>query len=300
MKRNLITVAIGILLAAVFCSQLFVFQVRENEVAIVTTFGKIGKPLGPGPHLRWPWPIQRVYKLDRRVQMFEDKFTEDLTADNNNLLTQVYLGWRIADPGAFFPRFPGGSTAAAERMLEGIVRSVKSGVVGRYALSDFVNADPGQLKLAQIEAEIQQAVQAQLEMNKCGIEVVFLGIKRLGLPESVTQAVFERMRSERNVLSSRSEYEGEAEAQKIRSAAERQAAEVIAAAEARAKEIRAEGEAEAAQILPVFQRNPELATFLLRLDALEQSLKERATLILDQQTPPFDLFGGAWTNRPNR
>ena len=77
------------------------------------------------------------------------------------------------------------------------------------------------------------------------------------------------MKSERQVLISRAKYEGEAEAQKIKSAADRQAAETIANAEADATRIRGEGEAEAAKALPVFQQNPELANFLLRIDALQ-------------------------------
>ncbi len=106
------------------------------------------------------------------------------------------------------------------------------------------------------------------------------------------------MTSERAVLISRSQYEGEAEAQRIRSAADRKAAETIANADAAATRIRGEGEAEAAKVLPVFQQNPELANFLLRVDALKQSLNSRATLIFDERTPPFDLFQHLPTNSP--
>jgi hypothetical protein len=60
------------------------------------------------------------------------------------------------------------------------------------------------------------------------------------------------------------------------------------------------GEAAAAEFLPVFEQNPALANFDLRLKALEDSLKERATLIFDQRTPPFDLFQGFPTNAPGR
>ena len=63
-----------------------------------------------------------------------------------------------------------------------------------------------------------------------------------------------------------------------------------------ATEIKSIGEADAAKLLPVFQRNPELAVFLFRLSALEDALKERSTLIFDQHTPPFDLFRGVSTN----
>lgn len=301
MKRNVLTVLIGALLIVIFALLLFTFQVRQTEIAVVTTFGRPTRQiLEPNLYLKWPWPVQKVYKFDRRIQNFEDKFTEDLTADNNPLLTMVYVGWRITDPQTFFPRFAGGSVPAAERMLENILRSAKSAVVGRHPLADFVNADPAALKFDQIEAEILAQVRAQLQTNDCGLSVEFLGLKKLGLPESVTQTVFERMSSERKVLADQLESEGQAEAARIRSAAERTAAEQLSAAEAEARRIRGEGEAIAAQTLSVFEKNPDLANFLLRLESLEAALKERTTLIFDQRTPPFDLFQNLWTNAPNR
>ena len=299
MKRNLLTVVIGAVLVVIFVLLLFVFQVRQSEVAVVTTFGKPVRDLTePGAYFKWPWPIQKVYKFDQRVQNFEDKFSENLTADNNNLLTSVYVGWKISDAAAFFPKFAGGSVPAAQRMLESMLRSAKSAVIGKHPLSQFVNANPQDLKFDAIETEIKQSVQAELRTNQCGIEIEFLGIKKLGLPESITQTVFARMTSERTVLISKLQYAGEAEAQKIRSAADRQAAETIANADAAATRIRGEGEAEAAKTLPIFQQNPELANFLLRITALQQSLNQRATLIFDERTPPFDLFQHMPTNSP--
>jgi membrane protease subunit HflC len=212
----------------------------------------------------------------------------------------VYVGWKISDARAFFPKFAGGSTVAAQSMLESMLRSAKSAVVGKHPLADFVNADARQLKFDAIESEIEQAVQSQLQTNNFGIEIAFLGIKKLGLPENVTETVFQRMTSERQILISRFQYEGEAEAQKIKSAADRQAAETIANADATATRIRGEGEAAAARVLPVFQQNPELANFLLRISALQQSLNQRATLIFDERTPPFDLFQHLPTNAPSR
>ena len=73
-------------------------------------------------------------------------------------------------------------------------------------------------------------------------------------------------------------------------------AELLANAESQATRIKGIGEAEAAKSLAVFQQNPDLASFIFRLNALESSLKERSVLIFDQQTPPFDLFRGASTN----
>jgi membrane protease subunit HflC len=176
-----------------------------------------------------------------------------------------------------------------------MIRSAKTAVIGKHPLGDFVSASGGQ-KFDAIEQEILTALQGQLKANDYGIEVAFLGIKKIGLPESVTQSVFDRMKREREVLSSSFESEGTAEAEKIRSKADSEAAKTLANAEREARSIRAQGEAYAAEVLPTFQQNPELATFLLRLDALEASLKERSTLIFDASTPPFDLFRAGTTN----
>jgi len=301
MKRNILTVVIGAVLIVIFALLLFVFQVRLSEVAVVTTFGKpVRNITDPGAYFKWPWPIQKVYKFDQRTQNFEDKFSENYTADSITLLSSVYVGWKISDAAAFFPKFAGGSVPAAQRMLESMLRSAKQDVIGKHPLSDFVNVDPKELKFDAIENEIEQDVQSELRTNDCGIEISFLGIKKIGLPESVTQTVFQRMTSERQILISKFQYEGEAEAQKIRAAADRQAAETIADADAAATRIRGEGEAEAAKTLPIFQQNPELANFLLRIDALKQSLNQRSTLIFDERTPPFDLFQNLPTNSPGQ
>lgn len=299
MKRNPLTLAIGLLLILIFALLLFVFQVRTTEVAVVTTFGKPTRPITkPGAYFKWPWPIQRVYKFDQRVQNFEDKLTEALTRDNFNLLTSVYVGWRISDPTAFFPKFAGSTEPlrAAEQDLERLLGQAKVGAVGSHTLGDFLSAASEGHKFVEIEGQILTAIQAQLKANNYGIAIEHLGLKRVQLPESVTQSVFERMTSERRTLADRSQYEGEAEASKIRSGAEREAAERMANAESEATRIRGEGEAEAAKSLATFRQNPELANFIFRLNALEASLKDRAVLVFDQNTPPFDLLRGASTN----
>ena len=292
MKKNLLTIVIAAVLVVIFALLLFTFQVRQSEVAVLTTFGKPAANNLDQPNLyfKWPWPIQQVYRFDQRVQNFEDKYSENLTADNTMLLTSVYVGWKISDAKEFFPKFAGGSVEAAQRQLETMLRSAKAAVIGKHNLSDFVNADPKQLKLEAIEDEIKTAVQGELASQNYGISIDFLGIKKLGLPESVTQTVFDRMKSERTVLISEAQFQGEAEATKIKSAAERQAADVIANAQADATRIEGAGVAEAAKTLSVFQQNPELAIFQLQLQALKSSLNQKSTLIFDERTPPFSLF----------
>src|SRR5580692_8484352 len=117
MNRNVLTIVTSSVLVVIFALLLFVFQVRKSEVAVVTTFGRpVANIDQPGAYFKWPWPIQSVYKFDQRVQNFEDPFSQTLTADNNMLFTSVYVGWKINDAAAFFPKFPGGSVEAAQRM----------------------------------------------------------------------------------------------------------------------------------------------------------------------------------------
>src|SRR3954451_6346197 len=101
MKRILIIV-IGVVLAIIVVLLLFTFQVRQSEAAVVTTFGKATRPITE-PGLKWkaPWPFQLVHKLDQRVQNFEDIPTEGLTRDSFNLITSVYVGWKITKPEEF-------------------------------------------------------------------------------------------------------------------------------------------------------------------------------------------------------
>ena len=292
MKRNLLALTVAIVLVIIFGFLLFTFQVRTTEVAVVTTFGKPTRPITtPGFKVKWPWPIQQVHKFDQRVHNFESKFEQVLTPDGYNLLIMVYVGWNIKEPQSFFPRF-GDSMVKAEESLEGLIRNAYSGVVGKHPFSHFISTDEKELKFVEIENEMLQKIQADARANGYGIEVKFLGIKKLGLPENVTQFVFDRMKSERAVRENEIKYEGERQARAIRDAADLESAKLITEAEAQATRIRGEGEKNAAASLTVFQQNPALAEFLFKLNGLELFLKERTTLILDPNTPPLDLLKG--------
>ncbi|MDX1953863.1 MAG: protease modulator HflC [Verrucomicrobiota bacterium] len=301
MRRNSLTLFVGFILLIIFVLLLFTFQVRQTEVVVVTTFDRPTRTYSEQPGLKWKWPypIQKVYRFDKRVQNFEDDFEQTYTRDGYNLLASVYVGWTIEKPAEFFNSFPAGTAAAAEPTLKSLIRSSKNAVIGRHPFSNFISTDPKQLQFAEIEKAMLDSIREQA-LSKYGIGIQFLGIKRLGLPESVTQKVFDRMTAERQREVERLRAMGEAEAMNIRSAADRDRNEIIAKAEAEATAIRGEADAEAAKSFAVFSEHPELAVFLLKLNALEQSLKDRSTLILDERTPPFDLLSGSLSTNSNR
>jgi len=291
MKKNAITIIVAAVLLVIFALLLFTFQVRRSEVVVVSRFLEPKRTIEePGLKLKWPWPIDSINRFDKRVQTFEDQFNETYLADHSILLASVYVGWRISDAKAFFPKFPGGSAQAAQRQLLTIIGNAKTKSMGQHNLADLVNSDPTKLKFDEIEKEIKTSVQEQLAENNYGISIEFLGIKRIGLPESVTQSVFDRMKAERNKYITAAQSDGEAQASKLRSAAERQAADLIADANSDATRIQGEGEAEAAKLLGVFQQNPQLAVFELQLEALKKSMNQKSTLIFDERWSPFSLF----------
>jgi membrane protease subunit HflC len=295
--RNPVTFAVGLVILIIFASISFLFQVRQSEVAFLTTFGKADEAvIQPGLRFKLPWPIQKVHRFDARVHNFEGKFEEAQTLDQRNVLVLVYVGWKITEPQKFNRSFPGG-VEDAKRNLESLVRSAKNAAVGRHPFSHFINTDPAQLKFDDIEKEMLQQV-AGTAKEKFGLEIKSLGIKRLGFPESVTQKVFERMKEERQRLVKQFEGEGDREASIIRSKADRERSELLAKAEAEATSLRGKAEAEAAKAYKTLEQNPELAVFLQKLASMELVSKERATLILDQNTPPFDLLRA--TNSPVR
>lgn len=289
MKNSTINLAIGGLLLLIFFLLLFIFQVRKTETAVVTTFGRVSSQAGPGAHFRWPWPMQSVHKFDQRVHNFESKFEQVLTSDGNNLLISVYVGWNISDATVFLTRF-NGDRRKAEASLEGLIRNSCSGVVGRHAFANFISTDAKELKFVEIEQEMQARIQADCRALTNGLNIAFLGIKRLGLPESVTKLVFERMESEREVLVSQIKGDGERQASEIKSRADFESAKLLAEADAQATKTLGEGEKVAARSFETFKQEPDLAIFLLKLKALEQFLQNRATLILDDSTSPLDLF----------
>ncbi len=291
MNRSQLNFLVGAVLLLIFAMMLFAYQVRRTETALVTTFGKpTTTRTDPGLYWKWPWPIQKVQKFDNRIQNFEGRFEETLTQDGKNLMVLVYAGWKISSPEMFRKSF-NDSVTDAEKRLEDLIRSEKGAVVGTHPFSDFISPDEKKLKFVEIESQILDRVRKPAA-EKYGIDIVFLHIKKLGLPESITEKVFERMKAERQKFVDKLKAEGEGRAIDIRSEADSERIKTLAQAEARVIELRGSAEAEAAKYYEIMEKNPELAIFLQKLTTLEQTLKERSTLILDERTPPFDLLKG--------
>jgi membrane protease subunit HflC len=287
MKNTAITILV-VLIIGTLGLYLVSFQVRETESALVTTFGKPALAITePGCHLKWPAPIQRVYKFDRRLRVFEGDLGETTTKGAVPIIVNTYIVWRIVEPLQFFNAV--GTVKEAESKLLSQLSDTQNKIIGRYYFSEFVNSDPSKIKFDEMQNEMLADLGAAVR-SSYGIEVKALGIKQLKVSEDVSKDVFERMRAERNRRTQAIIAQGNAEATKIKTDADSKKTELLAAAEARAKAIRGEGDAEAAKYYKMLEADPELAMFLRDIDALKKVLENRSTIVLSADAEPFKLL----------
>jgi membrane protease subunit HflC len=284
--------AIPILVAVIFVVMvvyLVTFQVRETESAFVTRFGKpVREITKPGLYVKWPTPIEQVNKFDSRLRVLEaGQLSETTTKGAVPIILNTYVVWRIAEPLKFRNAYK--TIANAERQLSSQVSDTQNRIVGQHTFSEFVNSDPKLVKFDQIQTDMLMDLKASA-LQDFGIEIKSLGVRQLKVNEEVTKNVFERMKAERQRRTQATISEGDAEATKIKTEANKQKEVLLAAAEARAKIIRGQGDAEAAKYYEKLQEDPQLAMFLRDLEALQTTLKERATVVIPADAAPFRLL----------
>ncbi len=296
MRRNIPSVVAGVALVLLLVLYMITYQVRFNEIAIKTTFGKpsdpnLSDPNAAGLRFKWPWPIQGVVKYDNRIRILDSPQEQAQTQDRQILILTTFCGWRIADGVAFLQNLE--TVSEAENRLLDHLRAAIGAAVGQHVFSDFVSTNAEELELDEIEKEIQEEV-ARLA-SPYGIQIETLGIRRVILPTSTTEKVFAQMRAQRTAMAQKTQSEGEAIAQKMRSEAESLQQQILAFAARKAEAIRAEGEAAAAQEYQVFKKDEEFATFLRELEFLETAFKNRTIFFLDEDTLGVEMLK---QNRP--
>ncbi len=297
-NRKAISLVTGFVLAIIFALMMFAFQVRQTDIVVVTTFGKYSKTISePGLYWRMPWPIQKIHRFDCRTQNFERAFEQTSTKDAINILITVFGGWKVINPQLYLESL-NGDKLKAETALEPLIRNAKNIIIGQHLFSDIVSTNDANIKFDKIEKAILNNVREKT-IASYGVEMEFIHIKQLGLPESITTKVMDRMRAERDTRVKQFQAEGEKEAQIIRAQADNEANRILAEANARSIEITGAAEAEASKYYAILEKNPDLAIFNFRRSALENSLKNRTTLILDSQTTPFNLLKSANTTNGN-
>ncbi len=302
MKKHMGMVILAALVVLSLVVYSVAYQVDEmSDIYVVTTFGKIADvvngrdPNQAGLKLKWLYPVQETVRYSATTYLFEDAHDQIQTQDSQNILLTLFCAWRVDDPAKFFRTIKKvqGVDGAEERIRQ-ILRDAKQEVIGRRKLADLINTDPGKMKLPEVEQDILKLVQQRLHSDAgrstsgegksgidYGIEVVMVGVKSLGLPESVTEVVLDSMKEERGTKVQEYEASGKARATAIVERARTAAEQIAAFAKRKAQEIRAEGDAAAAQYYSEFQENEGLAHFLRSLEGLKEELRNHTVIILD-------------------
>ncbi|MBX9681927.1 MAG: protease modulator HflC [Gemmataceae bacterium] len=290
------------------------YTVDAAEYAYVTVLGRPvaihdgSKPDEAGLHFGWPWPIQSVRRIDRRLQSFDLAENEFLTRDrkfkaiDKTLTIQGFVCWRIPDPESAdrFIRHLG-SPERAREILGNRIQSMLSDSVGQLSMDDLISTEagtqPGRTHVEQTVQKLTGELLSRLQpeaRESYGIEIVDLRLRRFSHPPSVRSAIFERIKSERQRKVQ--EYASEAAliVSDIQSKAEAEAREKLAQAKFQEEKIKGEADAEAVRIRTLAQsQDPEFYAFLKKMETMQNILGEgRSVLLLSTHREIFDqLFG---------
>ncbi|MCB4811489.1 protease modulator HflC [Methylovorus menthalis] len=279
--KNLSTVLIG-LIAALLLVSLSAFTVDQREYALVFRLGEIvSVKKEPGLYFKMPF-VENVRYFDKRILTLNwvepDRF---LTSEKKNVLVDSFVKWRIVDPAKYYVSVKG-DELQAERRLSQTVNDGLRAEFGKRTIHDVVSGERGQIM------EILRQ-RADRDAKEYGIQVLDVRLRRVDLPQEVSESVYQRMEAERKRVANELRSQGAGAAEKIRADADRQREVIIAEAFREAQRIKGEGDAKASEVYTqAYGKNPEFYAFYRSLDAYRNSFKSKNDVMVLE--PDSDFF----------
>lgn len=277
-----------LLVMVVMCS----YQLKVDQIAIVTTLGTPKAVSEPGFYFRMPWPIQKLRKLDVRKQLYSGNERETLTNDNINIIVKLFISWSIdsENPLSFYQKV-GDTTEEAEKQLKTLVESKQEIVIRKYKLSDFQNSVSESSKIQEIEETLTEEIN-KVTREKYGIIVHKSAITRLSLHEKNSESVLARMKQEQGKIAAEIRSKAEKEAQLIKNKADEERAKILATSEALSKKAKDEVLVKSTELFNQRQEDQEFASFLREISAIKEIIKadQKSTIFLNPDIGPFRLF----------
>jgi membrane protease subunit HflC len=264
------------------------FVVNEGEHALLLQFGRIVREdYRPGLHFKLPL-VQQVRRFDGRMLSLDAEPERYFTAEKKSVDVDFYVKWRVADDAAYY-RATGGDQTVAEQRL---VPQVKDALRAEFDARDLRELIAGGPRDVGGRVREQAGAVARRDL---GIEVVDVRIKRIDLPDEVSEAVYKRMRAERVQLANELRFGGQEAAEKIQADADRQGQVLKADAERDAAKVRGEGDAQAAAIYAqAYGQDPEFFAFYRSLDAYRTAFGDgRGVLVLKPGSEFLKYFDDA-------
>ncbi|MBM6594542.1 protease modulator HflC [Microvirga pudoricolor] len=268
-----------------------VFIVQQTQYALVLRFGAVQASIqNPGLHFKLPL-IDTVTYFDKRVLDLDLPVQTLLSADRQNLEVDAFTRYRITDPLKFYQAV--GTIPLANQRLSSFTNSAMRNVLASASRDAIVRTDRGGL-MNRIQEDVNRQAQS------LGIEMVDVRLTRVDLPNANSQAVYQRMRTEREREAADLRANGQQRAQGIRARAEREATVIRADANRQAEELRGQGDADKNRILAeAFSRDPDFFAFYRSMQAYESGLKSGDTRLVLSPTSDFFRFFNDPSGRGN-
>ena len=282
-RRVLFAIAAVLVVAGIFAmSSLFI--VDQTEQALVLQFGQPLRVIrDPGLQIKKPF-IQNVIIYDKRLLDFEPPPEEVIASDQKRLIVDTYARYRITNPLLFYQTVVSELTARAR--LGALVSGSLRQVIGNVTLSALLSPER-----AKIMRQIRDAVAGQAK--PFGIEVVDVRIRRADLPPQNSEAIFARMRSERQQQAALYRGEGAQAAKTVRANADRERTVILADAQRDAQKVRGDGDAKAIEIYAnAYDQDKDFFVFYRSLQAYRDALTGNNTsFVLNPNSSFFRFFG---------
>jgi membrane protease subunit HflC len=281
MKLNLAGgIVAAVILVALILAYSALFTVHQTRQALLV---RLGEPVrvvnAPGLHFKIPL-IDSVIHIDKRILDLENPAQEVIASDQKRLVVDAFARYRIKDVLRFYQSV--GSVERVNQQLSNLLNSALRRVLGEATLTHVVRDERSQL-MARVRDQLDTEAQA------FGISVVDVRIRRADLPEQNSQAVYQRMQTERQREAAEFRAQGSQRAQEIRARADRDVTVLIADATSTAEQVRGEGDAERNRIFAeAFGRDPDFFAFYRTMQAYEAGLKSGDTRMLLK--PDSDFF----------
>jgi len=273
---------LAVVLALIVLASMSLFTVDQRERAIVFRLGEITEVIEqPGLHVKWPL-IQNVRFFDRRILTLDTPDAERfITSEKKNVLVDSFLMWRINDVRQYYISVRGDEILAQTRLQQRVNAALRE-EFGKRTVHDVVSGE---------RDTIMKVVRDKVDEDakEIGVAIVDVRLKRVELPQEVSESVYRRMAAERQAVAAELRSQGFSEAERIRAEADREREVIVAEAYRDAQRTKGEGDARATAVYArAFGENPEFYAFYRSLEAYRSSFRSRSDVLVLE--PSSDFF----------
>ncbi|MSQ70612.1 MAG: protease modulator HflC [Betaproteobacteria bacterium] len=257
------------------------FTVDQRQKALVFQLGEITELItAPGIHFKWPL-IQNVRYFDNRILTLDTPDTERfITSEKKNMLVDSFVKWRIADIKQYYVSVQGDEQRAHTRLSQTVNAALRE-EFGKRTVHDVVSGERDKL---------MQAVRAKVEDDaaRIGVAILDVRLKRVELPQEVSESVYRRMEAERKSVAAELRSNGFSEGEKIRAEAEKEREVIIAEAYREAQRVKGEGDRKASAVYAqAFSQNPEFYSFYRSLEAYRTGFRNKSDVLVFEPSSEF-------------